>query len=429
MIRTTKHSIKFCNNGKVEKLNIFLDECLRVAQVYLDYLWDNKISWFIKNKSYTMDIQRDLLEHPSMLSNVEVENQIKDFKSTLTARARKCVLTQVCGIIGASLEKQRKRLFIFEKLCNDNIYNEMLYNRIQVNKPTKPNIENTNFEFNSICADFKPIKSKEFNGYLQLKSIGETFGVIRIPIKFHRRNKKYADWQMKPSFLIGREYVDIRWEREIPPLKTEGITVGCDQGLKTIATFSDKQTTPNADKHGHTLDSIINKMARKRKGSQAFQAAQAHRKNFIKHSINQLNFREIKQINLEEIKNIGHKNPTNRKLSHWTNTIIRDTIIDRCEIMGVAIKQQSSTYRSQRCSCCGLVRKSNRKGKEYFCSNCGLDIDADYNASLNHEIELPDVPQKLRDLNLNRAGFYWRNTGFYDLGGVELTVPLAPTKK
>ncbi|KKN16280.1 hypothetical protein LCGC14_0977350, partial [marine sediment metagenome] len=37
---------------------------------------------------------------------------------------------------------------------------------------------------------------------------------------------------------------------------------------------------------------------------------------------------------------------------------------------------------------------------------CGLELDADYNASLNHQHDLPDIPHALRKLNLNRKGFF-----------------------
>jgi hypothetical protein len=62
-----------------------------------------------------------------------------------------------------------------------------------------------------------------------------------------------------------------------------------------------------------------------------------------------------------------------------------------------------------------VVLKSNRKGKEYTCKHCGCIIDADYNAALNHEIELPEIPYDIRKLNLNRKGFYWLETGIFDL--------------
>ena len=433
MIRTTNHTFhKWANTGKIDKLNLFLIECHKTAQIYLDYLWDNKIDYTIKDKPQFFDIKNDDLDIPSMLSNVDIESKIGSNifnDNPLSGRVRKCILTQVCGILGASCEKQRKRLFVFNSLCEEGFYNEKLYEKIQQNIPVKPNIENINFEFNSICCDYeKSENSTSFNGYIQLSSLGKGFGKIRIPIKFHRMNKKYKDWEMKPSFLIGKDFINIRWEKKEPELRTEGKTLGADQGAKTVISLSDRQvSSPNKD--GYDLNKVMDIMSRKRKGSKAFRKAQAHRKNIIHWSINQLNLDGIKEIKLEEVINIGYKNPMGRKMSHWTNTIIRDKLIDRGLLLGVQVVLQSSTYRSQRCSNCGLVHKSNRKGKYYCCSNCGFEEDADYNASLNHEATLHDIPVCLRRLNLNRTGFFWKEDGFYDLDGVQFTVELGPENK
>ncbi len=119
------------------------------------------------------------------------------------------------------------------------------------------------------------------------------------------------------------------------------------------------------------------------------------------------------------------------QVAHSPEIVQRDKLIDVAEMEGFLVKLQSSTYRSQRCSNCGLVRKANRKGKNYVCgsTNCGLSIDADLNAARNHLQELPDIPISLRKLNLNRKGFYWKPYGFQDLAGAELTVPLPETNK
>ena len=55
--------------------------------------------------------------------------------------------------------------------------------------------------------------------------------------------------------------------------------------------------------------------------------------------------------------------------------IIKD-IFDKLESIaldaGVQIKKINPTYTSQRCSSCGWTRKSNRKGKQFKCGQCGF---------------------------------------------------------
>jgi transposase len=423
MIRTTKHSLKPTHIDKLVKYQEFFDECQKTAQHYLDYLWDNKIEYTIKEEKKYFDLKNDKLEVPTWVSNVYLESKIEGFKSELSGRASKCILNQIIGIIKSATEKRRKRLYVFGKLCDEGVYNERLQQNIDKFQLVKPNLDDINFEFNSICANFEK-SDGFFNGFFELCSIGKQFGKIRIPIKFHRNNKKYENWNQMSSFLVGRNFINIRWEKEIE-LKKEGSEIGCDQGKITVLTLSDKQTTPATDKHGHSLTSIIEKLSAKRKGRKAFKKAQEHRKNFINWSINQINLNGIKHFKLEEIVNINYGRRVSRDMSHWTNTLIRDKVRSRCEVSGVRFTLQSCTYRSQRCSACGLVRKSNRKDKIYVC-RCGFSSDADYNASCNHEQILPDIPHKLRKLNLNRKGFYWKESGFYDLKGVQLAVGPIP---
>jgi ribosomal protein L37AE/L43A len=131
--------------------------------------------------------------------------------------------------------------------------------------------------------------------------------------------------------------------------------------------------------------------------------------------------KNIKELRIEKIWNIGYKNPRSRFLSHFTNTLIRDKVEDIALRNGVHFVEQSSTYRSQRCSECGQVRKANRKGKVYSCKHCGNTMDADLNAAKNHAICLPEIPYTFRVENHNRGnGFFWKETGLYDFSGRSL---------
>ena len=286
-----------------------------------------------------------------------------------------------------------------------------------------------NPELSSKCCDFQIINSNKFNGFIQLKSIGKLFGIIRIPIKFHKRANKWKEtYKMKTSFLFSHQCVEIRWEKALGK-KTEGITVGADSGYRTTITFSNRMETIKIDKHSHSLESITHKMARQKKGSKAFEKTKKQRENFINWQINNINLSDVKIVKLEKV-NVKYKRQTSRLMSHWSHPLIRDKLLRKCEELEVLVIQQSPTYRSQRCHQCGLVRKANRKGKEYKCSGCGMICDADLNAAINHEQELPSVPYNLRKLRKNRGnGFYWKPSGFFEITGEELRVPLSNDKR
>lgn len=420
MIRSTKHRLSFSNTKKQENLQRFVSDYKTLAKIYLDFLWNNEIHYTMKSKPHILNIKNNQFDVPKMLSNPFLESKIPDFASPLSGRARKCCLTQVLGILSGHLEKQKKRLYQYTKTPNDKLLQKIIDNQPQI--PNISNISNITPELNSICADFQSAQGL-FSGFIQLKSIGKSYGKIRLPIKFHKLNKRYATWQMKPSFLVGVDNVDIRWEKEISK-KNTGSTVGADQGLLDVLTLSDGQTTPKSTHRGRSLQDITTALSKCKKGSKRFKRKQAERKNFINWNINQLNLDNIKQINLEEVVNIRFKKTTNRVMSHWSNPLIRDKLKSRCEEHGVRVVEKPSAYNSQRCSGCGLVKKSHRKSKVYTCSGCGSKIDSDFNASVNLEQELPAIPMDFFRDKRNVEGFYWLETGFFDLSRAEIAVPL-----
>lgn len=427
MIRATQHSTKFSNKKKQENLTLFISEYRRVATILLNQIWNNGYCWNTTKDGVTVqhefNVVKNLLEHPKYIDYTRFKIETK-----LSARVLSSLVTQLAGIIGASVEKQRKRLYIQAKLKQEGKIDFRLEKKIRQNTPVIPNLEHLNPELSSKCADFES-GERDFFGFLRLKCLGICSPII-IPLKHTTPSKKHStNGNMKNSFLICPHNINIRWDIQTPTLRTSGSVIGADQGFKTCLTMSDKQMTPkqptpNPQKF-HDLESILTKMSKQRKGSDAFKRSQALRKNYIHWALKQLILTGVKEIRLEEIWNIGFKTRSSRTLSHWTNTEIRDCLEKLCEEAGVQFTQTPSTYKSQRCSECGLVRKSNRKGKEYKCA-CGCQLDADYNSSINQTFDLPPITFEFRKLGLNKKGFYWLESGLFNLNGEEIRVPLDP---
>lgn len=424
MILTSKHYLNHSNQNKLNQLHEFIEEYKRVAQIYLDIIWEKGIQLLHhskdKTKYYNFNAKNDL-DCPHMLSD---EFDIETF---LTKRARKCCLTQVLGIIRASTEKQRKRYFIARRYrAEHRKIPRKLTKALKHYIPKKPDISKLNPELNSVCLHFEK-GNNNFDGWINLHSFTtkEKGLTISFPINFHRHSRKLeSQGELMTSFLLSHKYIDLRWNIENNKENKNTKTVGADQGINTVLTLSDGQTTPEKDNHGHSLKSILQKLSRKKKGSKSFEKTTQHRTNHINWSINQLNFSKLKQLNLEDVKHVRYKNKTTRYLTHWTYTTIRNKVEKQCMIENVSLRYNNSTYYSQRCHICGLVLKSNRKGKVYSCKNCGYEGDADFNSSCNHQLNLPEL-SGLRRLNLNRKGFFWKETGLFNLVGEEFTVPLS----
>ena len=422
LVRSTCHPVKYANQGKLDRLSAFIAEYRRVAGVIMDDIWNNGYFYTRDDVICEFNIHKWKYDVPEYLDYNAFE-----IETTLSGRAMSSLVTQLVGLLRSQTEKPRKRIYMFDKLAGEGTFVDSLWNTIESTKLTKPRTNNLNPELSSKCIDWE-LDDGEYDGFIRLSSIGDAFGHIKIPVKYHKHKKKYDDWEMMGSFLITDTDINFRWSKHIP-LKTEGVKVGCDQGKKTVVTISDGQIPLHENKHGHSLESIVNNMAKKRPGSKAFRKAVDHRTNFVNWSIHQINFDGINEIGFEEIVNINYGKHVSRQMKHWTNVTIRDGMENVAQLNGVRFKLQSSPCRSQRCSNCTIVRKANRKAKLYECNRCGMIMDADLNASLNHAIDLPDIPTWLRVSKLNRKGFLWNQFGFFDLDGVELRVPLATTIK
>ena len=397
MIRSTRHHLKDLNRNKKAVYKSFLDDYEEYLISVFDEVWDHGYGEF--------NVRAKNLNMPKYIDYKDFDH----IPSDLSARAKSSAVTQVPQIIKSVIEKQRRVMWV-KKNKNPNIKDKAF---------KKPKLKNIKPNLSSKCCDIVKLDNSKFWGFVKLKSIGKKYGEIKIPVI---RNPRMGEIY-KSGVLFSKSNIQMSWETPSEPTKKGDKIIGLDQGMKDVASLSDGQKTPEFCNHGHSLSSILDKLSRKKKGSKAFDRAQKHRKNFVNYSINTLNFDGVKEVRLEKVVNIRHKKKSSRKMSHWSNPEIRDKIKSRCEELEVPVVEQSCSYRSQRCSSCGQVRRANRKSKQYSCKNCGYCADADYNASLNHVVDLPDVPRAFLGQKLNLGnGFFWKLEGFFNFDGSELRV-------
>ena len=414
IVRTSPVLLSKANEGKLVTLHEFLEEYRKVVQCTIDHAWDNRLIFGER----ILDIQNDRLELPSFLPVA----CLPEMDTPLSGRAIKCATTQAMSMLKAALKRRVKDIAWLSKLDGTPAPRILMQ---RLSRPlVKPSAAGVSAELNSICAKLVWTSETSFDGWLVLSSLGKPFGKLQLPVNRHRHLNRLAVGTQLASLLISETRADVRFAREVAEHATATTSVGGDTGLRTVLTLSDGQTTPDRDCHGHSFQSICEKVARKRKGSKASTKAHAQRKNFINWSLNQLNLFTIKEIRLERVKNINYGRRASRLMQAWTNADIQRKVLALAEEQNVSVKLQSSTYRSQRCSVCGLVRKANRKEKTYACKGCGFVCDADLNAARNHAIDLPPIPDAFYRTKRNLDnGFYWTGEGCYVSSGVEFAVP------
>jgi predicted RNA-binding Zn-ribbon protein involved in translation (DUF1610 family) len=408
---------------------MLLAEWRRVMQLFCDDIWSNGYTWLEDDGIHEFNPDKYKYELPKYLDY----NRFK-VDTWLSARMLSSLVTQLSGQLRAICSKNAARLDVFDKEAGKGRYLEHLWETIESKKPSRPDLSDAGIEISSKCAEFSPTPNGEFYGFLRIKSTG--LPIFSVPVCQQKHLSKYTDgtWTRCNGYLIDEYGVQLRWEKDVH-IKTDGIKVGADQGLLTCVSLSDGQTTTDmlvkAPKKNEpdrvikvNLDTITDKLARKQKGSKAFGRAQTERKNYINYAVKRLDFSNIKEIGLEKITNINYGRNTSRKMKHWSNPEIVTRLAQVAEEFGVRINLQSNAYRSQRCSGCGHVLKTARKGKLYVCPLCGLTMDADINAAKNHEIELPAIPHSTEFSKLAKTeGFFWLPNGLFRMDGSELRVP------
>ena len=416
-VKTSTIKISDLNLAKDLNLSLFIDEYYKAILFYVDYLWNNRITYISNNEEKVFDVKNNLLNCPKFIPISHI-----DYDPILSARALSCAATQACGIIKSHIDKRKRLLFVRDKLKNNGQRTRSLTRKINNIILEKPSVDYIEPNLSSLCSKIEESKIKHFDHVLTLSSLGKTFGKIKIPFNYHKHAKKLeSQGKLLKGLMISKTNIKLVFEMELPETKTEGITVGADQGINTCITLSDNQTT-SKNKHGQDLNSILNKLNKKKVGSKSFNKTLEQRNNYINWSINQLNFSNISQINLEKISNFRYKKHTSKILNYFNESLIRQKLIDKAQQFGVQIVEQPSPFRSRRCSCCGYVSKKNRKKKNFSCKRCFFQVDADLNASLNHEIKLPFSFKLFASLRKIKE-FFWKEEGFFNLDGSEITVP------
>jgi len=75
-----------------------------------------------------------------------------------------------------------------------------------------------------------------------------------------------------------------------------------------------------------------------------------------------------------------------KKLGSWSPAELEKFIEYKAEESGKEVILVNPRYTSQKCSRCGYIKKSNRKGSTFKCKNRGIELNADLNVSKNIEV-------------------------------------------
>ena len=105
--------------------------------------------------------------------------------------------------------------------------------------------------------------------------------------------------------------------------------------------------------------------------------------------VNEITRTKLKYITIENLKvsNIMKNRHLSKAIQEQNFFSIRTKLINKCKERNIELRLVDTFYPSSKtCSCCGSIKKDLKlNDRIYKCSSCGLEIDRDYNASINLE--------------------------------------------
>ena len=98
---------------------------------------------------------------------------------------------------------------------------------------------------------------------------------------------------------------------------------------------------------------------------------------------------KLKYITIEDLKvsNMMKNKHLSKAIQEQNFYAIRTKLINKCKERNIELRLVDIFYPSSKtCSCCGSIKKNLKlSDRIYKCCNCGIEIDRDYNASINLE--------------------------------------------
>lgn len=178
------------------------------------------------------------------------------------------------------------------------------------------------------------------------------------------------------------------------PLTRGSKTLGIDRGIKHIAVLSNntfidsKHLRKVKGKYAYLRHKLAQKgtksslrLLRKLSGKEHRFVSDAN--HCISKHIANLPFDVfvLEQLTIRTKKRLGKS--FNKRLMGWSWKQLEQFLTYKAELLGKRVEHVDARYTSQKCSVCGHVKRSNRTGTSFKCTQCGFQLHADLNASRN----------------------------------------------
>lgn len=248
--------------------------------------------------------------------------------------------------------------------------------------------------FSSIRYDKRTLSVFLESGYCTISTV---FGRMRYEFVLAEYYRHYASWRVQNAQLIvGRNacFLNLQVEGESPSFNGGDRRLGIDLGINNIAVCSDnsfynsKHLKNVKGRYQHLKAELQSKGTRSAR--RKLREISGRERRFVR----DLNHCVAKEIvnksydvfifeDLTAIRGPKRSKAFNRMLGNWSFSQLLQFVQYKAEALGKKIVVINPYHTSQTCSRCGYVSRSNRKGRQFTCVQCGFSLDADLNASRN----------------------------------------------
>ena len=137
------------------------------------------------------------------------------------------------------------------------------------------------------------------------------------------------------------------------------------------------------------LKDLRNFNKKKLKVQKIFYRLNCIRDDYNNKMVDEITRAKLKYITIENLKvsNMMKNKHLSKAIQEQNFYTIRTKLINKCKERNIELRIVDTFYPSSKtCSCCGSIKKDLKlNDRIYKCCNCGLEIDRDYNASINLE--------------------------------------------
>jgi len=332
--RSSRCTLKFSNQNKLQQLREVLDEYGKVVNFYINHFWENT-----PRKG---ELLKPIIDLP---------------ETWLSKRARKVAAREAIDMIKAVKEKEGT---------------------------TKPVHQGKRMHISSTMARFEVSRTKKYDAWLHLHSIGNKI-ILDLPLKGHKHlNRLLAKGKFLQSYIVTEDSVQFCFEIETGTKLETGDIIGIDTGINALASTSDdKQYGTNVKQH-------IERVKRCTQGSKGQKRARNALKQYIDETAKAVT-KDKRLVVVEKLKNLNYKTKVKRRLTKnirrslgtWNYRYWLARVQQACEWGRSTFRSVLPQYTSQRCYACGHTERANRHGETFKCKSCGHTCNADINAAKN----------------------------------------------